>query len=464
MEIAGSATTIQTAPRIDGGRYRAIDTKDGWFILKDIPSFARVPKGVKNAPEDIGEDWMRGAVAFGQRSYSENKIANPVHITHNDVLGTHNPEFAGFFKPTRVGTLKLDGKDEPVVFSDLKVKGSVFSKMKAGELPYLSPEINNWSKPAISSVALLDSQPPHFRFPMLTGWDVVDDPSAVFSADLPKGVSVARFSDGLERLRFAEFDPREEKKDGDEKGDKDGGNGEKMEAADDDNPNVELEEAVRGGPEQTGDPHGQCCAHCDAVREDLDKIAKMMGYKPGGNSMADPVKPDATPAEQPVKTPVAKMSELDPKLAAKFASLEDANAKLAERLDARDRAEKARERVVKALAALEGYQIGDKTKAMISVFAERGQEELDKYVEAVKESAVKETPSSLMAAELAGVKSNDPALSKFAEKGPEELAKAARFAAEYRQLKNSPAGRGMSITEDQWISAGLAEAAQGGNV
>lgn len=415
-------------PNIKGGDYTAIDTKDGWYILKDIPTLAPVKQGVQNAPTDIGTEWFNDAVKFAQDAYENGKIAFPVHHTHTDDMGLHNPTFCGYFKPSRVGTANVPGKGEvPVIFSDFKVKKDAFEKINKGEMGYVSPEIRSWSKRRISSVALLDSIPPENIFPLLTVGKIVEDPAAQFSAELPKGCSVARFEDGIERVKFDQtFDPMEE-----------------------------------GKPEPKPADHAEkCCAHCKANQEMLTKMSKDLygGKMEAGKPDSAPIEQKGTPNPTQQGGAVQRMED-DPKAVARFAALEDTVSALKKQIDERAAAEKAKVLGDKALSEdLKGYQIGDKTKAAVYKFAAESEERLTAFVASVKEVAIKDGPRSLHEAELAGaVKLNDPVIAKFGENDPRKMEVVAKFASEYRTLKASPAGRGMRITEEQWIEQATKE-------
>lgn len=393
-----------TKPNISGGGYKAISTGDGWYIIKDVPCMSVVPKGTKNAPHDIGEEWMGDAVKFHQDLYDKGKTAFPIHINHNDDHGLTHPEFCGFFKPTRVGVGLVEGKEQPVTFADWKIKKSAFDRLSNGELPFVSPEIRRWDKRKISSLALLDSQPPHFAFPLQTVGEVVEDKTATFAADLPSEFKVERFSDLMERVTF---DPsvdevKEEKK--------------------------KVEEKPM--------------ADVTKPKEDLQ------AGKPNSNPVDQKTTEPASDAKSGAET--IKMSE-DPKMAARFAAMEDRNALLEKRLNEREAAEKASALEMKALESMKGYQIGDKAKAKIAQFAAKGEEELNSLIETLKEVTPKDSPRTFGAAEAGNVSPSDPAVAKFAQQGPDKLEAATRFASEYRILKAHPAGRGMQITEEQYV-------------
>jgi hypothetical protein len=435
--MASGGTGIQK-PNIRGGDYTAIDTQDGWYILKDIPTLAPVKKGKKYATEDIGEEWFNSALKFAQDCYTNGKVAHPIHLTHTDDAGIHNPEFAGYFKPSKVGKMTVPDKGEvPVVFSDFKIKKNIYEKMAKGELGYVSPEVRGWEKKRISSVALLDSVPPENLFPLMTIGETKVDPTAQFATELPEGCSIARFSDGVERIKFDHrFDP--------------------MDSKEEKSHDESKEKAER------------CCSHCKANQETLTKLSNDI-Y--GGKMESG--KPDSAPIEQkgePEKTKQGAMANIrmedDPKAVARFAALEDSVSALKKQITERDQAEKSKLAADKALAEdLKGYQIGEKTKAAVYKFAAEGEDRLKAYVESVKEVAIKDGPRSLYEAELAGaVKLNDPVIAKFGGNDPGKMETVARFAADYRTLKKSPAGKGMRITEEEWIAQAVKEAEMGGKV
>jgi hypothetical protein len=398
----------QTKPNIPGGNYRATDTGDGFVTVHDVPIMSEVSKGTKNAPDNIGHDWLDSARKFGEDSFLKNKICYPLHVSHHDDTGIKQPEFAGYFRPTKLDHIEIDGAKKEALFADFKVKSSIFDRMQKGELPYVSPEIRNWNKRRISSVALLDSEPPHFPFPMVTIGDVKADATAKFAADLPSECAIARFGDGFERVTF---DPTREKD-----------------------------------------------ADKDFV---ITKEPNMADPKATQNEQAG--KPNAAPVEQDAAAKVvvpAKMeAESDPKMAAKFAAMEDANAALMKRLDAIEAEKKAKALESWGLEQMAGYQIGAAAKKSIARFAAEGDASLKEHIAMLQEVTPKDSPRTFAAAEAANaVAINDPKLAKFAQAGPEKLELAAKFASEYRTLKQHAAGAGMSIKEEDYVKFQMEQA------
>ena len=418
-------STAAVRPPVDGGDYQAIDTKDGWVILRNMPTMSTVPKGTKNAPEDIGTEWLEGAKKFGMDLYEKGKVCYPIHVGHNDDLGITKPEFAGFFKPTKVADGLVEGAKKPVLFADWKIKKNIYDRMAAGELPFVSPEVRNWSKRKVSSVALLDSQTPHFGFPNQTITSITDDPNAKFSADLPQECEIVKFDD-KELVKFdlaSQADPARE--------------------------NVHDEAAEK------------CCSHCSMYGEKLGKISKMLNME--GTIMADEkAKPGDGPVDQ--KNAIDSVApagdrmteELTPALAAKFAAQEERLAAAERRMNERDAKDAAQALATKALESLKGYQVTEATKNYIAQFAEKGEAELNKFIEAVKPSLYKESARTFAKAEESMVSTTDPMIAKFASRGVDATEKAIKFAEEYRAMKHN--GAGMRISEEAYIAFRMDEA------
>lgn len=169
--------------KINGGVYEAVDTADGFVVVRDVPIMGEVQKGVKNAPKNIDADWHKKSVGIAQFDYKAQNFAAPIHKGHHKQLAFEDPEFLGFVLPTRAGTLMLDGKEESVIFADYKLKRSAFERAQKGELPFCSVE-PDWETGEIMSLALLDSKPPHFKFPLFVKFNLRSDAAAKFEAKL----------------------------------------------------------------------------------------------------------------------------------------------------------------------------------------------------------------------------------------------------------------------------------------
>ncbi len=251
LEIPQTVADTVVKPNIRGGDYRAIDTQDGFFIIRDVETMSSVPNGARGNEEAVDENFLGSIAKYHQSAYETGKIAFPLHIGHHDDQGLKKLEFAGLFKPTRVEEREVNGKKRPVLFSDWKVKADVFKRIQGGELPYRSPEIRNWANKKISSLAILDTEPPHFEFPMTTVGSVTVDPTAKFESDLSPDFKLEKFEE-KEVVTFA----------------------------DKDEPKKKEPASVEAGVD------GKCCAHCAQYSSMLHKFSKMLGLHYEGGHMA----------------------------------------------------------------------------------------------------------------------------------------------------------------------------------
>lgn len=403
----------RNTPKVDirGGNYKATIGPDGWAIFRNIPVMGPVPKGEKGAPEDIGPSWMKKSVGFSLSDYDKGNYAAPIHKGHHKSLSIEDPEFLGFFLPKEVGTASIEGKSEPAVLADIKLKPSAFEAARRGELPFLSPEVD-WSTGQFMSLSFLDSNPPHFKFPIFTVGEVTTDSTAKFEAALKAPAAFGMAS---------------------------------------------------------------CCKHCSAYQSKHGRPFEegSMDPKTGENSKpsATPVEPNtatmgATAGSSTTLsgTPANVKFEIPPEFAARFAALEDTNAALKKRLDAEDAAKASKELEAKALEDLRGYQIGEATKAQIAEFAKFGKDRLDKFVASVKELAPKEPPRSMGEFLGQSISAADPVLAKF-QGNPAELEVARRALAEHKIM--TAKFKGYSVPADKHVElavrAAKAQAVEGGN-
>src|SRR3990167_9409976 len=172
--------------KIKGANYTAIDTGDGYFTLKDFPLMSEVKKGTKGAPKDVTETEIKEFVENGKREYGnpDRPRCAPAFIRHNpDTEFGQLPEFSGFVAPNRAGMYKFDDGDKWTAFGDVKVNAATFEKVKKGELPAHSPEVD-WRKNRISGLAFLSTQPAFFEFANNTVGEIKVDHAAQFSAFL----------------------------------------------------------------------------------------------------------------------------------------------------------------------------------------------------------------------------------------------------------------------------------------
>jgi hypothetical protein len=435
-QFSSAATAEEQSVNIQGAEYAAVDTKDGWFTLKDVLFFAEVPKGEKNAPEDVKGDRMKQMVKSASDKYEKEKFAAPAHKGHHKAIAFEDPEFLGFMLPKRVGKTVLDGREQDAVYGDVKVKSSAFDRIKKGELPYVSPEVD-WEKWQFSSLAFLDSMPPHFKGPLITVGKVTEDATAKFTvgSTLSKGQFMA--------LDAKKDEAKEEKKDGD-----------------------------KGGHDE-----GKMCAHC------TDRMSKMeQSYAAMDKTMADihfkmglpykgaqmeanratlksdssaPVEDDHSKGNKvnEKKEAVPASFENDPAAVAKFAAQEARMKALEDKLAAKELEDAKKARIEGAFSELKGYPLTDAGKAGIAKFSD-DPEKLKTFVEVLKAQTPKDPPRTVGEFESSGkevktqISGNDPDLASFQAKGPEAMEAALKYAARFEAMKADKACKGSKLVQE----------------
>jgi len=444
-----SSSTLENSINIKGAEYSAVDTKDGYYTLKDVLLFAEVPKGEKGAPEDVKCERMKGMVSKALSRYEQEKFVAPAHKGHHKALAFEDPEFLGFGLPKRVGRTLLDGKEQDAVYGDMKVKASAFERVRKGELPFLSPEVN-WETWEFSSFAFLDSMPPHFKGPLITVGTITEDANAKFTvgATLSKGQFMA--------LDAKKIDAKEEK-------------------ADEDKHKRELDRVKKDEQEDTKTDGGsnadskyselhERISKMEASYAEMDKTMASVHYKMGlpyknAQMGADIVtkKSDSSAPAEDKKSEEKDMGnyrfEDDPAAVAKFAAQEARTKALEDKLSAKDAEVEKKARVDGAFAELQGYPITDAGKAGIAKFAD-DPDKLKVFVEVLKAQTPKNPPKSVSAFESSDkevkveISGNDPDLATFQSKGPEAMEAALKYAARFEAMKQDKLCKGSKLVQD----------------
>ena len=157
----GELPKPEMAAALKDQKFTGEKNKDGTFNIRNVPIFAdhKVP-GTK---QHVGSKWLNAAVKKNQQRFAEDGFKAPLHIQHHG-KGS-KPEPAGFFMPTGVKAARFEGKDRDVIFADLlEIPKDKFEQIRKGLLPFRSVEILDLDSPEISSLALLDTEVPFFRF------------------------------------------------------------------------------------------------------------------------------------------------------------------------------------------------------------------------------------------------------------------------------------------------------------
>lgn len=443
-----NATANRKRIKIKGADYASFDTGDGYIVVRDVVVCGEIPEGVKGAPKQYRAEELQALVNKSQTLYQKGFFCSAAHKGHNKQLELQDPEFLGFVLPKRVGRAVIDAVEQDAIFADVKLKASAFERAMRGELPFISPEID-WAEDHIRGIAFLDSKCPHFKAPLFTVLEPVQDEAAKFQA-VP--LTVAHFEKGEGKP----FDKKGEKDGGDDKPGAEGGEGEK--------PAADMA-ATPGAAQGMG--QGNAEARIVAMETLMMQVAKMLGLPFGGFDMSDKnaVRPGGAPAEQPNAAPPTKANSNDAKMeaageAAKFAALEGQYEGRIAALESKDKAREDAARVQglvdRTITELKGFPLTDGTKSKIAKFAAAGEDVLKAFVEAFKESVPKDTPATKGAFEAnpSGVDANDPVVAKFQAQGPAKMEYAIRAAAEWAQLSTV---KGFTVKKDRYVDLRVAE-------
>lgn len=219
--LSAPTTTASTVLRPDlkvGGKYTAVDNGDGTFNILDVCIFAEIPAGVKRNAEPIGREWQEAALLQNQAREAEGHLP-PVHVYHTDEKAV-KPVYAGKMKLRNVRQITYEGQKRWATFADiLGMPGDVFAKVQRGFLSYRSVEIHNWDKPEIDSLALMDTDVPFFRMPMLTIGAVLRKEADMFMDKTHPSVAcrLGKKQGGVILFKFDEGRPMAEDEDKDKK-------------------------------------------------------------------------------------------------------------------------------------------------------------------------------------------------------------------------------------------------------
>ena len=457
--VVGSAPSGKI--KINGGKYRWMNTHDGYFTVFDVPIMTEIPKGTKGAPKDVDRLELEHYVMVAQERYNAGHFVATCFKGHNADLPITNPDFLGYVLPNRVGLYKMEDGPKWTLFADVKLKEAGFQAVMRGELPYHSPELP-WEKRRISGLALLDSMPPYFEFELFTLGEeltevehrgqrgafmtVVHDISKFLEGDftMPDSKSCAKCSDCVkkdEEITLLKKLTAEAE-----------GRAKKLMAE------ASTAGAMKAAAEEKEEESDEDKKKKAKKKEEEEDQAKM-GATP--TSPADQVasKPNPLPMEPTSSTKEAKMSIPDAVIAmfaerdAKLASMQNTVRQLTEDAARKAAEEAKRTRVASAKAELAGFVLSTDIDETLATFAD-DEGKLKVYVQSLKKNAQKQPLTSL--SDFSGLGSGEaqnPALAKFTQQGPDVLEKAQRFAAMFRESLRMKLP--LSMTEEQYIDFNL---------
>lgn len=485
-----SSATLDAPPitkvKLNGANYDAIDTGDGYHVVKDVPILSEIDKGTHGAPYKVDKGELLKFHANMESRYKMNR-AGALSIGHNDDLGVTHPAFAGFFVPSKVAEYEFPHHGKKwTLFCDFKIPNDKFTLFAAGKLPWHSPEIYaaGWEHRKIEIVSFLDTKPPYFDWQNSTVGSVVKDDNARFDAvyDGPG----SRFEDFEKQLidsdlgklfdkdklaklvsKFAAYEEKSEKKEEKSEGDKPPT---EVEGGDD----KKGEKFENGGEEGEVDVEGEkdvafekqfpdASRKLELMSTTITKMAQHLGMD-GRDSM--PKKPDNKPVEPGDDLGGSKMG-LSAEEAAKFAALANDNAEIKAKLAAQELKEKVSAFMAKADAILSKKHIAPEVRdSVIAKFAadavamkDGGEKWFTDTIEKLKTSLRDKppsTPAEFAAASGPSIEPTDPVLSKFAANGS-NMEEVAKFAAQYRQTKAIMGDR-LSCDEESYIKNEILQA------
>lgn len=379
--------------RMPGGRYEARQDDDGTWTVLGIPIFTTVKKGVKQATRDITAADLRMAVDIHNRKFNEGYVAQ-CNVLHN--YGLFKAQRAGFFLPREVRTDRFNGQLRPIIFADLlNVPNKVFLAMDRGDLPYCSVEVKSYEPLQFGALALLDTEPPFFEFPMITF--ATKEYAKAFEHAGEGTVALAHF-----RLfeEDAMADDAPEKKD-------------------DEKPEAEMQAGEDGGIKDAIKAIEAKMKEIQPLLELLPKLQEMLAAPMAGGEAGE---------EGPVDEPVTAMSAGQAKLLGRVSALEmelDANRK--------EREKQALFSGVVAQLEKDGYSLPDSVRARFLEMAGHGKKVFSAFVDSYRETAQPD-PSFEMVGAASG--EHFPAeVMTFSHQGPEKFAAAQKA---YREWTTFP--------------------------
>lgn len=362
---------------LPGTSSSAIQNPDGTWDVLDVPI---VPHGAVPLYDRDGQhvddfpttrEWFQKVITTHRQKERGEGYMGRAFLDHHDDDGNSNPD-AGFLRPTRVGTVKANGKMLDTLFIDLvSVPDDIYQNwIKTGRMPYRSIESYVPEDAFIDGLALMATRKPHFQMPMLTiGEEVPYVPSGNESSIPAVAAAIACASSERAIALFKESPmPEDDKKDDDEKA--------KAKA-------MEEGEETAKGTDEGGEEMSLSGINLSSIKATAEEwgafIAEaqaIAGALGGDGDMAEPDSTTEPVAEQDVAMSASKKSELRAVAAADMS-----NAKV----QALERRMDTKEAVNAAVDSLSGFNIGSDPRAILSAHAKKhGINGLAFYVSTVK--------------------------------------------------------------------------------
>lgn len=432
--------------------YRATRDSAGRLTVHDVPIFVECVRGDFEADRE----WLERAVANAMAA-ADGGYHAPLHIRHHEMGGDVRP--AGWFVVTGTGEIAFQGAQRLAVFADLVLTDpDAQDDVLAARLPYRSVEIFDRDTPNIDSLALLDHEAPYLQLPMLLvsevtrggGSGIRSVANATFRnpwvdhAPDPNASVVACFSHG--RSAFLLFQDSSSATENMAKTKTPTPSGVSRVVPPTTPANTRRVAMADGPPDDKSDD-SEDMMEGDALNGDAIVAAIADGSIPVGvleqimaaieermisEDAGDEAEPEAAPAMAPGET--MRHRSADAILLARQAGEIEA---LRRRIDERDAAEAVDRDVSTALARLEGRPMGADPQGRLAAYrTAHGAEAFAAYVDSMVEHLPPMRSTDPRASAFTGVGAGTPEVAMaYQDRGPEAVAQASRFAAQYAELR-----------------------------
>lgn len=153
--------------------YRATRHRDGTYTLHGVPVFFSHSTDDGHA---VDREWLQVAAAKHRKRETgwapdghDGPYYAPVLVGHSVDKDGRPQQTApgGLLRVRGVAERTYEGERKHALIADLlKIPARVYARIKRGELPFVSAEVDDFDNPELYAVALLD-RVPHFRAPIL---------------------------------------------------------------------------------------------------------------------------------------------------------------------------------------------------------------------------------------------------------------------------------------------------------
>lgn len=479
------------------GGYRAT-MADGVMTIHDVPIFVACKRG----ESDFDEAWINKAVGKARQAEGESYLP-PMHKRHHELATAGDVNAVtgvGYFRVLGTKRITFKGEQCLAIMADLIVTDEeTQTELLARKYPYRSVEIFDVNKPNLDGLALLSDEAPFLELPMLMISDVRDgqsfksQPWSMEHSDAGPVAAFFRRGDRARMLLAADanfptledapviLDPDMELVDEQESYDRQGNlltkqqtyklkkpRGEQMDLftkkvnmADDDKDKDKKDDGNMA--EGDGGDSVDASAIIKAITDGsisidaFNEIKAAMDAKMAEGAAETPEEEDVATAAVPGAEAMSKSASAD-KL--NFAKIKGEIEALRAKDAVRDANEIRTKDVADAMELLRDRPLGsDLEENLISFHKESNGGNLFKtYVESMAANIAPVSSDTGAAVRFAGQNGKVPEVAmKYQSDGTERVDEAARFCAEYTELKAH--GQKVNVTQERYVQLNMARAA-----